>query len=101
SASMGRKRSRSWPSTVITKAALARPGPIAAATSAPVAPLGSVSAFPSGKVMAMVAGAADITAPNKANWGGPWPAPGLASSHQFYRVSGANPIEREAEKRDH
>ena len=46
----GAERSRSSPSTVIASAALARPGPIAAAASAPVAPSGSSSGLPSGSV---------------------------------------------------
>ena len=46
----GAERSRSSPSTRIASAALARPGPIAAAASAPVAPSGSSSGLPSGSL---------------------------------------------------
>ena len=43
--------SHSWPSTSTAKAALASPGPMAAATSAPVTPRANVIVLPSGKVM--------------------------------------------------
>src|SRR6201999_544701 len=58
--SMGRKRSHSLPFTSRISAALARPGPMAAAISWPVTPRGNVMVLPSGKVMVTLAwGAAD------------------------------------------
>src|SRR5258706_9559261 len=59
SCSMGRNRSYSLPSTRMISAALARPGPIAAAISPPVTPLAKVMALPSGKVTVTSSGAAD------------------------------------------
>src|ERR1051326_8348238 len=50
SRSSGRNRSHCFPSTSATSAALARPGPIDAATSAGVTPRANVIALPSGKV---------------------------------------------------
>src|ERR1700744_4589490 len=60
SASMGRNKSHSLPSTSATKAAFANPGPMEAAISPGVTPRANVSAVPSGKVTETLAeGAAD------------------------------------------
>ena len=81
SCSMGRNRSHSLPSTMMISAALARPGPMAAAISAPVTPRAKVMALPSGKVMVTCSGAADtgILLELAGNCGGPL-ASGAASS---------------------
>src|SRR5438045_1224540 len=86
---------------MITSAALARPGPMAAAISAPVAPLGRVSVLPSGKVTAIMAGAADMQGLQIGwDYGRPWPAGPSPSRRQFTPFSGGFSVERAAEGDD-